>query len=372
MRFLSRPWFFCALALIAVAGWFAVPYWSVYQMKRMMAAQGFQVSSIGKTRIGLSGAEFLDIKLDPDGFSTIGSLRIPISPLPPYAVVLKDVLLTGDLGPEGLTVDGWNGQPLRFPGWVKTLILEYGRIDLMTDAGSIRIESRMQMVESTAGRHIDAAVYGNQNQLTFDTRWSTDWKRDGSWLAKGEIGAFRVRTDALDIARSSGTLDIVSGSPRTDNRPTFKGKLTAGLVSSGPASLREGTLTLDGPVDSYLIALRGRATHTPDIALSLKAQRRDGRFLVNASSRAPTLDALRAYLNETRPAAAVFKNIALSDKDIETVRKATHGKNYNSFIFSLKGEMASPSRVLTASNKKDKKAITLSGSPALKEKKNGS
>ncbi len=360
----AKPLLIGGLAVLGIAIWLALPGWSTMQMEKMMGSYGFHIVSIEKVRIGFDGAEFTGIALDKDSFSTIGSLRIPVTLFQPYAAVIKDFALTGELGNDGtLSIDGWDMRRPRFPNHLKTLILDSARLDVMTPAGAIRIEAKGQMTANKTGRHIDAVLYGDQNQLTFDTRWTTDWNSDESWKTKVEVGNLRLRTDSFEMARSSGDMTIESGAVQ----PVIKGRLAAGLLTLGTLSLRENTMTLNGAPDALHLLLQGHSTRWPSITVTagIKRHGKDPSDL-GLAVKGQTLNDLTLFTGSAGagstaawPGSVLLKNIDLSPVDLETIRKGARNFKSDALTLTLAGKAPPFERTVTLAGKTGKKIIKL-------------
>ncbi len=356
------------LAIGAITVWAALPIWMEQQMRSALSAQGITVESIGKIHAGLDGAEFVDIKLDKDGFNTIDSLYLQGLFFYP-ALIIKNVALTGEIGADGRPhIDGWDMRPLTFPSRIRSAILEDAKLDLETAAGSLRIEAKGQMVTTgNDARHIDGVLHAEQNQLGFDTNWDIGWNPDNTYSASAEIGTLRVKMNDIELTRASGWLSIQS----TDASPAVTGQLTAGMLVLGPQVLRETTLTVNGPDGNLVFILEGRPAQHDDMRVYADIRNAQDTPVMNARLTAHTLDQLAEFIRNLRtgmkssPAAVnALSGLMLTDGNMARIKGELKGFAFDTLTLSLSGPIYGLNGSVIASRKNSAEKKTVSFDPA--------
>jgi hypothetical protein len=347
----------CLLIPILLGLWFLLPALMSYRLKQLLADDGFQVTSIGKVKVGFDGTLFSDIKLDKDGNSTIGMIGEPFTLFRPTTFFIRDLDLIGELGPNGIPlIDGWQMKPLEYPKALKSVNLDYARLDLMTPAGVIRIEAKGQLTANVANaRRIQAVIYGNQKQLGFDSQWDIKWNADGSWNADGEIGDFRLLLANLEVARASGWLNLRSGS-NAALTPVASGQLSAGLLTFSPAALRNASLTVNGSYGALDLILQGLPADPPGLQLTAEAKQTLRETDLDASLTAPNFDGLISFLEKihtgintsSQVTGRPLMGLLLTQGNYDRMRKALGTAPYTDYKLTLTGPLGNPEGLVTA------------------------
>ena len=347
--------------LVLIALWLLTPWYMALQLKSFLRSQGFAFVSIGATHVGFSGVEFSAIKLDKDGNSTVDFIQAPLSFGTPHALALSGLTLSGDTGANGLPViDGWHPQALAFPDTLQSLVIDNSKLDLTTPAGGLTIQLRAQMTApDKKARHFDAVLTGNQNQWTFDTRWAGNWYSNGKWEAKGEINDMRMRTTYFNASRIAGWLDLRSPTDEEahkDGMLVLGGKITAGLVSLGPAFLHDASMTFSGPPRSFDAVLQGLPQGKPTMRLNAEISQDNGISNVNASIRAASLNDLFDFLQNTRDGLDTdsllvdkpLSGLLLTQGNLDRITEKLKDTGYKAVMLSLTGPADTVSGVVTA------------------------
>lgn len=356
--------------LLAIAGfWLTLPAWMENQMRSALLAQGIAVESIGRIHAGLDGAEFVDVKLDRDGFNTIGSLYLQGLLFHP-AIILRDVALQGDIGPDGRPrIEGWDVRPLTFPASIKSAILENATLDLDTSEGSIRIEAKGQMVPAEKGaRHIDAVLRADQSQLSFETRWTIAWSPE-NWNAAAEIGTFRAKLHDLEMTRASGWLNLQSAAPGAPVLVT--GQLAAGMMALGPEILRDISLTANtAPDGSISTILDARPAQRDGMRVYAELRQTNGPWMLNTRVTAKTMGDLSAFIGnmqagmKSSPAARdALGGLLLTQGNLDRMEEDLKSFPYDSLTMTLTGPFYGLSGNITASNSASQERKTISFDP---------
>jgi hypothetical protein len=347
MRRPSRKIALAAAACIALAAILcAAPGYMAARLKAALRAGGFQIVSVGETHVGLSGVTMKDIVLDPHGNSTIALINAPLG-LNVSAIYISGLVLSGEIGPAGMPViDGWSFRPLAFPRSLRNIVLDSFRLDLMTSAGNITVEAKGQMISpGRKTRHIDAVIFGNQQQLTFETKWDMNWSAHQGWSAAGEIGELRVRLGNFEATRANGWLNLQSGKDMA-SPPVLSGQLAAGLVTFGPAILRNAGLTINGPWRGLDLILTGQPDGQKAVQLSAEARQKDGVTGIDATLTAPGPDDIFNFLMAVNTGLETDGNatgtplapLLLTEGNIARMKKELAGMKYTGLTMTLTGQ----------------------------------
>jgi len=155
-----------ALALSALAAWYAAAGMVPGRASALLARHGFTDAHMGATSFHGDSFALEDIKLDPGAFSTIRALRVQ----PHWAglfggnfiggLIIDDMRLMGEWRENGLSIVGWTPRLPPYPRQ-DSIIINGLRLDIDTKLGALRFETKGRLNRTRDGGYkLDGVLYG--------------------------------------------------------------------------------------------------------------------------------------------------------------------------------------------------------------------
>lgn len=322
------------------------------QSSALLARYGFTEARIENT--GFHGDSFThaDIKLDPGAFSTVRALRV--RPHWPGlltgrfigGLVVDDMRLMGEWTDNRLSIAGWR-MPRLPPFPVQdTIIINGLRLDLDTPHGAIRLETKGRLTREKDGSYkTESVLFGQQHQFSLDSRWQGSFSRDGSYAIEGEILEGDIRTDRLEINRTSGWLQIASELGQNDvPTPAISGQIQIGRLNYEDIPLGNLAVTLDGPLAAAHLIVTGEMPGLDRMRLSADLTRTGGSWKVKASVTSPHAKDMLAFLvmlrqNLEGPQSDSLTGFLITPGNIERIRKELAGLKYDELELAIDGTL---------------------------------
>ncbi len=356
MSILSRKNAFLAgFALLAgVVLWFALYGFGILVEKKMqafLARHGIGEATLASYGHGSGGQlVFSDIRLDHDGFSTIGAitarLRWPylLSSQPFSEIIIDKLALTGEMDADGnITIAGLNPVALFPLAETDSLILDAGKLDLSTNAGDIRIDLKLRMSRQSDGsQKAEAAVFSNQHEFTLDSRWDAKMTANGKWSATADLRDMRLNLPHLVISRVSGWLSM-DGTPAGIS--TAGGQFDAGQLRIGDKTVfTPARLTIEGPYDASDIMLHGDITAYDNLSVTAEIKHKDGKAFVTGSVEAKKIDDILSFLTnlhedvqKASPHSSALTTLLLTPGNLDRIRAEAAKMTYDSAVLNIEG-----------------------------------
>ena len=157
-----------------------------------------------------------NIRLDPDGDSTIGDIRATIrwpflwTSRPFSRVVIDHLALIGAVDEDGHpSISGMKTGPLAPLVEADSVLLNSGRLDLATPSGDLQFSMKGAATrQPDGGFKTDAAFWGSQYQMTLDTRWQGAVRPDGTWTQAADVREMKGNLSHIIWSRANGWLKI--------------------------------------------------------------------------------------------------------------------------------------------------------------------
>lgn len=336
---------------------FGIPYLLKGKMEKILSNHGIADATI--TTLGRERGEimFSGIAFDPDKFSTVETVRARVrwpalfSTQPFSSLVVDNMILTGEISEEGkIDIAGWR-RPLHFPAALAlpflnmdSIVLNGGRVDLLTMAGALRIDAKGRLIRQKDGGHkIEGAIWGRQHQLVVDTRWDATIPPDGNWSAAADIREARLNLPSFSASRMSGWINLSRGQTTFD--PVIAGQLTAGQAQIGESTaLADISLTAQGALRNWHIIMTATAPSYGDLAFSADITLGPEGPEIKVSAETALLDDLLAFMSDVNDDMARLP--ALSDKttsllvtpgNIKRIRQELGKEDFDSYSLVIEG-----------------------------------
>lgn len=241
----------------------ALPYVLKTQIQDMLDQYGFAQAEIGEARLYRNVAVFKDIRLEPEGGSTIGTLSAHYRFAELFSdtgfekITVDNLTLYGEIDDtQNIRVAGWRGfrgqEDFSQHHYAGTIELRSAVLDLLTPAGGIRLEAEGQVsVFPDGDKTVQLYLRGKQHQLQIDTIWNGRITKDGAITFEADIRNLRLRLEQFNAARVNGWATIEQGPlPAAGEETEPAQKVTAGQLMIGGMNingigLNEATLTFD-------------------------------------------------------------------------------------------------------------------------------
>ncbi|HTK83695.1 MAG TPA: hypothetical protein VL625_01305 [Patescibacteria group bacterium] len=350
-------------AVFVLATWFALFGFGLLMQEKMqnfLARHGIGEASFMSYGHG-AGQQivFSDVRLDPDGFSTIGAITARLrwlyvfSSQPFSEIVIDKLSLTGEIDADGnVTFAGLNPVALLPLAETDSLILDAGKIDLSTNVGEIRVDLKLRMTRQPDGsQKVEAAVFSNQHEFTVDSRWDAKIARDGKWSATDDLRDMRMNLPHLVVSRVSGWLSF-DGSMRGISAAA--GQIDAGQVRIGDKTIfSPARLTMEGPYDASHVILHGDVKAYNGMSLTAEIIHSEGKAMVAASVEAKKIDDMLSFLTDLRedmqkasPHSSALTTLLLTPGNLERIRTEAAKMTYDSVVLNIDGPMGNLSGVM--------------------------
>lgn len=254
---------------------------------QIIRQNGFPEARVTNFYVTPTGFMIDHIALDSNDFSTVDHINVTMNWLDFLkertikSVTVKNISLTAELDDAGhFKIAGWdatlphasgNGSSL-LP--VKSLFLQGVTVDLDTPQGDLRIEGKLSLdTPDATGQTVQYAVWGQQHQLSFDTKGSGKLSANGDISLTTTLNEGRLNLPNVELSRASGQLTVQK--PANGQPPVYTGQLIAGKINTLGALLQNVTIDLDttkaeslyfrtSPAGYQNINLTGRWVTSPD------------------------------------------------------------------------------------------------------------
>src|SRR3989338_2179567 len=278
------------LALLGGGIYFGLAYSLPLITSQIIRQNGFPAARVQNFYVTPTGVMIDHISLDSNDFSTIDNINITmnwfdfIKDRKIKSLIIKDISLTAELDEAGhFKIAGWdatlpqsggNGSSL-LP--LQSVLLQGITVDLDTPQGDIRVEGKLSLdTPSNKEQNIQYAIWGQQHQLSFDTKGSGKISSNGDMSFTTTLNEGRLNLPSLELSRASGELTVQK--PAGGKVPVYKGQLIAGKINTLGALLQNVTVNLDtskpealyfktSPAGYKDITLTGRWVTTPESRL---------------------------------------------------------------------------------------------------------
>lgn len=340
--------------MLGLGIWFAsfgFPMLAEKRMQAFLARHGIGEASFMSFGHGEGGQiVFSDVKLDPDGFSTIGTLTARIrwprvlSSQPFSEIIINKLDLTGELDADGnLTFAGLNPVALFPLAETDSIILDAGKIDLATNAGNIRLDLKVRMTRQPDGsQKAEAALFSNQQEFTLDSRWDAKAASDGKWNVVADLRDLRLNLPHLAMSRISGWL---SAEGSLSGISLASGQFDAGQVRIGEKTvLTPARLTVEGPYDASHMIFHADVKNYKGMSVTAEIRHDDGKAFVNTSVEAKKISDLTSFLanlhedmQKASPRSSVLTTLLLTPGNLDRIRTEAENMTYDSVVLNIEG-----------------------------------
>lgn len=257
MKKLTLGLFF--FAVFSCVSFFAASFFVKQAFLKTLRDSGVTAPSFSSIYILKNGLEIKNLKLDQEGFSSIGLIGIKLNWFKLLngegleKLVIKDVALTGEVTTEhGFSFAGFNPPLNRKPINLTSklipfdkIVLENVKVDLNSPFGALFLEAKLELekdIQQTA--NVTLALWSKQKQLEFSSDIKASLTVNGDTKISAQINDFRTEiSDKNFIAsRMSGWFDA----DVPFNKPLkLGGEFTAGLISTESFKLQNFQTRLD-------------------------------------------------------------------------------------------------------------------------------
>lgn len=291
-------------AALTAAYTIATPALTGMAVRHALAQQGFTTLQSFSGKSSDDSIVFKDIKLDPEGFSSIGTLAVqndaPFLPGRDFkAVALDGIVLTGEVDDSGAI--GFSGWAPSFSSGLpptRNLVLKNARLDLDTAIGALRFNTGGSIERTENGLvKFEGAASGTQQQLMLDARWRGQQTPDGRWTLEGDLAEARLNTGPFSASRVSGWLSLNGLKNKT---PSVAGQFSIGHFERALLKITNATLTLDGPLDDLHVLFKGDSGRYMDMKITAEATRTRGSITVSADVETTSAQDLLHFLHDLR------------------------------------------------------------------------
>lgn len=337
------------------------------QARSLLVRHGFTQAVIGSSSFRGDSFVSSDIMLDPDGFSTIRALRVQ----PDWAsflsgglirtVIIDDMRLLGEWQGPRLSIAGWEARKPPYPVQ-EDIILNGVRLDLDTDYGAIRLETKGRLNRTETGNYkTEAVLYGRQHQLTLDSRWVGAFGPEGAYAFEGEIEEAHIRTAHLEVNRASGWLQIANdgqaGGP-ADWMPFIAGQMQMGRVSLNGVPLGNVAMTIDGPATALKMILTAEVPGLEGSHVHAEITRQGHGWMIKATVSMNEAQDMLAFLvmlrrNLEAHEANSLTSFLITPGNIERLRKELTGLKFDMVELHIEGPVGALHGGLVAKINKD-------------------
>ncbi|MBU0800681.1 MAG: hypothetical protein KKA05_06715, partial [Alphaproteobacteria bacterium] len=316
----------------------------------LLTRYGFTAAKIDNTSFHGDSFAHSDIQLDPDGFSTIRALRIQPNWMGLLGggfidgLIVDDMRLTGELTDRRLTIAGWTPRLPPFPRQ-NDIIINGLRLDLNTDYGSIRMETKGRLSRAKDGTYkTEAILFGRQHQLTIDSKWVGNFNANGAYALEGEIAEANIKTSHLEASRASGWLQIASelATDGTQIMPALSGQLQIGRLSFNGVPLGNATITMDGPLSNLNVIMNAIVPGLPDTTVNADITRQDNTWQIKATVATKESKDMLAFMvmlrqNLEEHEANTLTSFLITPGNIERLRREMAALTFDTLELQING-----------------------------------
>ncbi len=274
------------LALLGGGVYFGLAYSLPLITSQLIRQNGFPEARVQNFYVTPTGVMIDHISLDSNDFSTIDNIIITmnwfdfIKDRKIQSLTIKDISLTAELDELGhFKIAGWDATLPQSSNKTSSLLplqsvlLQGVTVDLDTPQGDIRIEGKLSLdTPNDQEQNIQYAIWGQQHQLSFDTKGSGKLSSNGDMSFTTTLNEGRLNLPSLELSRASGDLTIEK--PADGKLTVYRGQLIAGKINTFGALLQNVTVNLDttkpealyfktSPAGYKDITLTGRWVTTP-------------------------------------------------------------------------------------------------------------
>ena len=294
------------LALLGTGAYFGLAYSLPLITSQIIRQNGFPEARVKNFYVTPTGVMIDHISLDSNDFSTIDNINITLSWIELIkdrkiqSVHVKDISLTAELDEAGhFKIAGWDATFPKSNGTsssllpLQSVLLQGITVDLDTPQGDIRIEGKLSLdTPNATEQNIQYAIWGQQHQLSFDTKGSGKLSANGDVSVTTTLNEGRLNIPNLELSRASGELTYTKTNDAKP--PVVKGQLIAGKINTLGALLQNVTVNLDttkaealyfktSPAGYKNITMTGRWVTEPDSHLE---------FILNSANAMDVVDVL--------------------------------------------------------------------------------
>ncbi len=343
------------LAVAVILAIWYLPFFLESRVSALLADHGMKKASVEKVERKSDEITLSDIMLDPDGFSSIGSIRARADWIGLLSknflseVVIDKLVLTGEMDEAGrITIAGWEPYNLLTTPNANTVIVNDGQIDLATPIGAIRLEAKAHMTkQEDKSQKVEATVWGKQHQLAIDTMWDVSLQEDGAWTAFANIWDARMDLENMNFSRLNGWLSFESSAASA--MPSISGQIMAGKMQIGKSSgLNDANITLAGPPNAWRIIVSGKISGYQGASMTAEVSpdpdRADGRRRIYASLEAlkaadlfTILQNLNADMAAAFPRVNILTPLMITPGNIQRLKQSIDKIKYDSVELVIDG-----------------------------------
>lgn len=289
------------LGLLGAYGWLSLlPGIARGRVESYLRQAGYKPQAIGEVIIRPPYIFAKDIRLDKDGFNTIGLMGVQTEGLD-----LKIVQVQLDDIQTSATANNLSSILRLIAATQKNLPDSGVQIDKMTSDfatpyGDLRLETTLSMAQpdENGKRAISATIKARQYQLSFDTKWNGTINNDGTALLDAEIMDGRLNIGPARLSRLTGWLSWQS---RGEELPQISGQIDAGSGTLFALPLSNINLTMGHADKAIDLMFRTGLSGIENVRLSLdsKITQEDNHF--DGALDIPDSDAFFTYIQTLHP-----------------------------------------------------------------------
>lgn len=328
-----------------------------------IAPWGFSIGTVESVEIKRGTATFRNIELDQDGFSTAGVIHMPVNMKRERRIDIEDIVLTGEMLEGFPAIGGWTPVPPPFPHMLDHARIKNAALDIMgSDSGILRLsmDAHMSREENGPGRRIDLATKADQQQLGMDGAWVIDWQPDGAWILDGTFNNAWAKLGAVDIARLSGWLNIISAKHANATLPKIAGQAFAGRMQLGDLPLANTSITIEGPLNQWLFILQSESAAHDKLLFSAELKRGSNGVTTDIAIESDNLDDLLDFLKRlhgglenSRPVAGALMGLLITEGNMNRIRKELSGLSYTRIVLEIEGTLYDMNGKIVATDEND-------------------
>jgi len=279
------------IAILGGGMYFGLAYSLPLVTSQIIRQNGFPEARVSHFYVTPNGVMIDHISLDSNDFSTVDEIQITlnwfkfIKERKIDSLSVKDISLTAELDEAGhLKIAGWDATLPQSSGGsallpLQSLLLKGITIDLDTPQGDIRVEGKLSLdTPNEKEQNLQYAVWGQQHQLSFDTKGSGKLLSNGDISLSTTLNEGRLNLPNIELSRASGQLTVLK--PAGGKPSVYSGQLIAGKINTLGALLQNVAITLDTSKDEALffqtspagykdISIAGRWVTSPDNHLEM-------------------------------------------------------------------------------------------------------
>lgn len=278
MRKLLKKKLLAIVATLALLGWIVSSFFSSKHevaLPQIFSATGFENVALPKPERERGLVVYKDIPLDPDGFSTIGKMKIEYGLSGRMqSVQIENLSLTGELGDDlKITMAGWRKpSPAVFHGLSSVpndvrISIQNAQIELLSEThGGIELRLDLEIQPGNDGREFQARLEGAQKQLSYDANVTGLITPSGIWQANIEIEQAKFDLGHLKSTRISGIINITG---EKFGHSEVIGNLQAGGLTLLDLPWQNTAITLDGDLERTRMIIGAKSAGVDGMELGL-------------------------------------------------------------------------------------------------------